>query len=485
MITVTVYGRNDSHGYNLHKRAALSLNAIAEMLDAPNDEIIFVDYNTPDDLPTFPEAIADILTPRAKEKLRILRVRPALHRKFFAGKTDLVAVESVSRNAAIRRSHKDNRWILATNTDMIFAPKAPATSLGEAIAAFTPGFYELPRFELPDLLWESLDRLNPREAIEKVRDWGTRFHVNEIVHRTKEIVFDAPGDFQLFPRDTAHAIDGFDESHLLGWHMDSNLARRLHMIFGETKSAHEVLEGWHCNHTRQTSILHRSGRINNDFSEVFREVVRADLPLQKESWGFAGETLEEIRLDPKGASGLVASLERLLPPAPAAPYQAPYISTDTLPYHAPHMQVYLADLLYTFPRDFRAGLFGYDTGMLDAFREVWEGLGFTGAINHLAAPGILEDEAARCDIFIGAFAPLDEESRLETRGENKRVLAILEQLLQLEQQRLEKPANAPRKFIMMNGAQGAVAMLMARYTNAQENPFSTRLRHGYVTTAKN
>ncbi len=32
MISVILYGRNDSHGYNLPKRAAISINCIAEML---------------------------------------------------------------------------------------------------------------------------------------------------------------------------------------------------------------------------------------------------------------------------------------------------------------------------------------------------------------------------------------------------------------------------------------------------------------------
>ena len=60
MISVILYGRNDAHGYNLHRRAALSLNCIAEVLTDPDDEIIFVDYNTPDELPTFVEAIAGV-----------------------------------------------------------------------------------------------------------------------------------------------------------------------------------------------------------------------------------------------------------------------------------------------------------------------------------------------------------------------------------------------------------------------------------------
>jgi hypothetical protein len=62
MISLVLYGRNDSYGYNLHKRAALSLNCMAEVLTEPMDEILFVDYNTPDDYPTFPEAIQDTLT---------------------------------------------------------------------------------------------------------------------------------------------------------------------------------------------------------------------------------------------------------------------------------------------------------------------------------------------------------------------------------------------------------------------------------------
>jgi len=76
MISVILYGRNDSHGYNLHKRAAISLNCIAEMLSDADDEILFVDYNTPNDLPTFIEAIYDTLTPKAKSRLRVFRVRP-------------------------------------------------------------------------------------------------------------------------------------------------------------------------------------------------------------------------------------------------------------------------------------------------------------------------------------------------------------------------------------------------------------------------
>src|SRR5476651_2834561 len=143
MFSVIIYGRNDSHGYNLHKRAAISFNAIAEVMSAPDDEILFVDYNTSDDHPTFPEAIHDTLTEKAKKVMRILRVRPEQHVHLKA-RTHLVALESQSRNVALRRSNPRNRWILYTNTDMLVVPRDPRRSVSEILAELPDGVYQSP-----------------------------------------------------------------------------------------------------------------------------------------------------------------------------------------------------------------------------------------------------------------------------------------------------------------------------------------------------
>ena len=97
----------------------VSLNCIAEMLSGEHDEIIFVDYNTPNDVPTFIEAIYDTLTPRARRVLRVLRVRPEVHHRLYGTRTHLAALEAICRNIGVRRSNPQNRWILSTNTDMI------------------------------------------------------------------------------------------------------------------------------------------------------------------------------------------------------------------------------------------------------------------------------------------------------------------------------------------------------------------------------
>ena len=168
MFSVILYGRNDSHGYNLHKRAAISFNALAEVMSDPDDEILFVDYNTPDDHPTFPEAIHDTLTDKAKKVMRILRVRPDQH-AHLRRKTHLVALEAQSRNVALRRSNPRNRWILYTNTDMLLVPRNAEESLSDILGGLADGFYQVPRFEIPGdavggRLRSARSRRQPRQA---------------------------------------------------------------------------------------------------------------------------------------------------------------------------------------------------------------------------------------------------------------------------------------------------------------------------------
>lgn len=154
MLSVILYGRNDDHGYNYHKRLAISINCIAEMLSHPNDEIIYSDYNSPDDFPTCLEAIEDTLTKKAKSLIKIIRIRPSIHSR-YEKKTKLQVLEPIARNAAVRRSSPANKWILSTNSDMIFVPKEGTETLSTLVSTLEDGFYSLPRFELPEQLWKA------------------------------------------------------------------------------------------------------------------------------------------------------------------------------------------------------------------------------------------------------------------------------------------------------------------------------------------
>ena len=252
MISLILYGRNDAHGYNLHRRAALSLNCLAEVLADPDDELVFVDYNTPDELPTFVEAIADTLTGAASIAFESSESRRRVHHRRYGSLTHLPVLEPVARNTAVRRTNPANRWLLSTNTDMVLVPP-PDESLSDLCADLPDALYGLPRFELPEWLWENLPRTKPEQSIAELRHLGPRLRLDEHTLSYEDIRFDAPGDFQLCLREDVFAIHGFDERMLLGWHVDSNLAKRLTLHRGSIETI-DRLAGYHCNHSRIPTV---------------------------------------------------------------------------------------------------------------------------------------------------------------------------------------------------------------------------------------
>jgi len=348
VISVLLYGRNDSHGYNLHRRAALSLNCIAEVLTCAGDEIIFVDYNTPDELPTFIEAIADTLTDACLGMLRVLRVPAAIHEERFASRTDLPAIEPVARNAAARRSNPSNRWLLSTNTDMIFVPLADR-SLSEICEQLADGFYGLPRFELPEWLWEGLPRSDPRRAMTEVERYGPRLRLDEPTVSWEWIRFDAPGDFQLVLRDDLFAIHGYDEEMLLGWHVDSNFSRRMCMRRDAIESLGDQVGGYHCNHSRVPSIYQGRRVISNDAYRYVFSIPQPELVRQRESWGLNGSELEEVPLG-RPREALAETIARAIgdDPGTRATYDARR-ADSAVTYDSGHVLPFVADSLVLLP----------------------------------------------------------------------------------------------------------------------------------------
>src|SRR5690606_35341830 len=104
-------------------------------------------------------------------------------------------------------------------------------------------------------------------------------------------------DFQLFLRQDLFDIHGFDERMILGWHADSNMARRMKLLRGEVKTAFPEVLGYHCGHTRQATSLHKGVRIENDSALYVRDVENPAAPWQAETWGAPEVEIEEVRLD--------------------------------------------------------------------------------------------------------------------------------------------------------------------------------------------
>jgi hypothetical protein len=378
MISVILYGRNDSYGYNLHKRGAISLNCLAALLSDPDDEILFVDCNTPNEIPTFVEAIYDTLTPRAKALLRVLRMRPGLHRR-IAGHTHLMVIEPPPRNIAIRRSNPRNYWILNTNTDIVLLPRPGFGDLNDAVRGLSDGLYTLPRFELPEPLWESFPRDDPDAILQACRRLGPRLHLDEVTLSYPDSRYDQVGDFMLSPRQALFDIQGFDERMVHGWHCDSNVCRRLYLYYGgRTESLAGRLKGYHCDHTRVQTGMHQFDmKLENNVQEFVLSVEDPIARHQTGIWGAPNEPIEELDFARDPHARYVAAVENTLGAPQRAEYQADAIGLrNFVSVHAKHVLPYVASELTVYPRRARFAYAGNHAHMLSLIARCVLELGF-------------------------------------------------------------------------------------------------------------
>lgn len=504
MISIIVYGRNDFHGYNLHKRAAVSLNCLAEVLSDPDDEIVFVDYNTPDDLPTFPEAIRDTLTPGVWQKLRIIRVRPR-HHEHIRLKTHLVTVEPVARNVGARRSNPNNRWILSTNTDMVFLLRRPFATLPDAFANLEQGYYCLPRFEVPETLWEHVDRLKPQQVISALGRLGRELHLNETVRLPNPAQFDAPGDFQLVTREDFFAVGGFNEEMLHGWHVDSNFAKRMYIHFGHVHDAVDWVSGFHLGHTRVVGIAHSGhDRLENDLRHFFDDVTAADVPTCSETWGLNGIELEEFHLSSVRSSLFVKGLRTALPGMRSHHFENSCEpgTYDRPDYPVEHTVPYLLDLLINIAPHDIIGWFGTGASLFrllgtalvasgGASNPVWVAESAAHVIDGTTLKNVQvvsDDQVLRnADVFVFEFGVCSRDrggrkQRKWSVADMDAVAPVRRGFLQLvDMETKVYAAGQPlRRVIAVNAMHNQFEGLVHSNLSVNRTPFSTRVRQGYV-----
>lgn len=440
MLTVIVYGRNDAFGQEAQRRAALSLNALAEELDHADDEILFVDYNTRDDLVTFPELIADTLTVKTRENVRVIRVRPAFHATVEAEGPPVF--EALARNIALRRARPSNRWVLSTNTDVVFA--GAARPLSVVIADLPDGLYGAPRFEIPRFIWERLDRSAPTRTREQLTQLADDYCMRERVRQASAAIgFDAPGDFQLFPKDIMVQAGGFDERLRLGWHVDAAAALKLGAILGDVKEVPRGPELFHCEHTSSTATKHHGGRQEDGLTSD-----GASDP----DWGRPGIEFESFNLSERAS---VRSLDGQSGPKTVDVLEFTYGegSYGTLPLNDRHVASYVVDHLIRLPGDVRVGWAGR-TAMREAVVSMLEGRG----------PLISEEwaDADRIIFDLGGDA-LDD------------AWGSLAQFVTLEQERLDQGCDA-RPIVFVNAVHSDFEASILRYFDCILSPVTTRLR---------
>ncbi|MGH7086787.1 MAG: hypothetical protein ACREFN_17550, partial [Acetobacteraceae bacterium] len=313
--------------------------------------------------------------------------------------------------------------------------------------------------------------MDPEGTISEIGRWGWALHLNEIVLGSDTILYDAPGDFQIAARADLFGIDGFDERMLLGWHVDSNLARRLGFLHGPPLSLAAHVFGYHCDHTRQVTPMHRHNRVENDWRRWVDGVTEAAIPEQRETWGLYGEEVEEIRLA-HGPGRYVSALQSGIGEAMGEPSEIAYAAAtyDTLGYDPRHVVPYLVDALSCYPRTTRIGWIGVEPELLARFGAAWRALGFAGDLNipdaahWLAAPasGITRNVpfaelADQSDAFVIDFGPRPAGPDMADDAAMRSLRLVnfwCRGLIMNERRRLEGAKAVPRRFIVVNAVHG-------------------------------
>lgn len=469
MLSVILYGRNDNHGYNYHKRLAISLNCLAQALTHDSDEIVFVDYNSPEDLPTIIEAIADTLTEKAKTLLKIYRLRQTSS----IDKNSALPSEPLCRNVAIRRSNPKNRWILSTNVDMIFLPSCPKKNVSTLIEDLPEGFYELPRFEIPENMWESqFDRLKPEKTLSFLRQHALKMHLNTIIRRPDFLFYDNPGDFQLMRRKVIFEIDGFDEQMRKGWHVDSNLCKRMSLYYqGNIRSLEGKLWGYHCNHTRQKNLSPKKNGAENDWNTYVKEVKEPFISKQRESWGLAKEVIEKISLQEPLT---LSFFKKTRSPSEFSINQDTF---NTLTYDSAPIFTHLADHFHHLPPNSQVVYIGHNQQLLKQIQEIIPNVLTDGSLIDLYKKGalIIFDFGLDQNEFNGDAINPSHQLYNNLKGKLK---DVMEKFLQII--RLEKEHQREIKLIGINVLFTDFRALFHRHLSMRKTTFLTGISFGYL-----
>ena len=408
MISIVTYGRNDNYSFNLVKRIAAGFNCLAEVL-TEEDEILFTDYNTPDHLPTLPEFIWDTLTEKALKLVKVIRISHALHEK-LKGDSPLPVLESVSRNAAIVRCDPKSHWILSTNPDVLLVLASKWPNLDELLRTIPDSFYEMPRFDIPESVWSSLRRNEPKNNMTVLRDWliSNKVAVAETSpywQCQEYLLFDAPGDFQLAPRNYFFRLRGFDESMNKFLHSDSNLCKRMWLLNG-CRTDHLLGNLW---------VLHQDHYLGGEWAGNFVALVQNDLhkkvfhqediKANDEKWGLQDVRLPMFCLSEKVTrqrSCFVRPLdsvndELLLSKEPDWRTQPIY----RLGHYDPALLTpYLRESLRVISPESLVAYLGQNRVMLERVQSIWEELSGEGARVYDLAELAERNESVDADVLI-------------------------------------------------------------------------------------
>jgi len=357
---------------------------------------------------------------------------------------------------------------------MIFVPLQPGTSLTTIVEGLADGFHSLSRFALAENLWELvLERSNPEKNISFLREQSGNLHLNTTVRRAGFLKYDNPGDFQLMLRSDIFKIGGFDERMLKGWHVDSNLCKRMALLGRSGQSLEDRLIAFHCNHNQQQTVFH-SKVTENDWGRFVTNVASAGLDNQ--NWGLADEEIEEVRLHSSDNSH-VRALTHVLSGSEANGYD---ITVDLRSfnkhiYSSARILAYLTDLFCHIPKSVRIAYVGYNTRLLKMVECYLQETGFQEKVQN-GLDSASETWVSQSSIFIFDFG-FDETSSIEYGIGRKKLKTVMKSFLKVLK---SKNLRADAKFIGVNLLHTDFNALFLKHLSVRNNGHAAGISYGWL-----
>ena len=235
---------------------------------------------------------------------------------------------------------------------------------------------------------------------------------------------------------------------------------------GSIESLERPFAGYHCNHNRTPTVYHGARAGRERLTRFFLTVDRAELPAQRETWGLADATLEEVAVGPAVGVRLADALLATAPPATQGRHSRwnPFEAALAFTYDSAHVLPHVADSIVVSGRHATIGYLGANPVLRDMIGRLVRELSQDRPRRALYAAdaGELAGFAESADLFIvdfGLDTTLEPQPDRRSDGveagvpefpESLRAVAMaFELLVEEERARLELGMH-PRRFLLIN-----------------------------------
>ena len=235
------------------------------------DEVIYVDWNTPDELPSLAEEVLPDLV--HKEKFFWIRIPTSQVKEYCADPEAQTVTEVLARNIGMRRLTTD--YLVSTDIDIICPPRKDLDRIcGSDMVILAE------RSICPFDLWEfgnhnEYDKYSKRLR-EAEKDHPQKPDI-QLFEGDMAALISSCGDFQLAPKEIWYAMRGFEESLIGRAFADGNVQRKAQML-GYNVVVDRSLPMWHIGHEGGQG---GTGKINDMLVSMLMERTG-----NSETWGF-------------------------------------------------------------------------------------------------------------------------------------------------------------------------------------------------------